>query len=222
MYTDEELTEAVSKATSYSGTLRMLGRKVSGSAHKALKKRIESQEISVQHFVHTTARQTASNKKEWQEILVKDESLTHRRSGKMLTRALVESGEKHECKGCELKDEWMGKPIKLEVDHIDGSWQNNLKENLRFLCPNCHSQTDTFFKKKKSYYCSCGKKKYKTSDNCISCSSKRPKMLQRKVERPDKGTLAEEIETESWCALGRKYGVSDNAVRKWARSYGLL
>lgn len=50
-------------------------------------------------------------------------------------------GEKCSCCGIE---EWNGKPINLEVNHIDGSAYNNVIENLELLCPNCHSQTDTF------------------------------------------------------------------------------
>lgn len=40
--------------------------------------------------------------------------------------------------------EWNGKPITLEVNHIDGQAYNNVLDNLELLCPNCHSQTDTF------------------------------------------------------------------------------
>jgi hypothetical protein len=152
MYSDDELTDAVRKSTSFSGTLRNLGRKVSGSAHKALKNRIEKSNIDISHFLNTSSEVVCKKRLDWSEILVKDESLGYRRGGKMLTRALIESGAKHECAKCGLKNEWMGEPIKLEVDHLDGSFQNNLKDNLRFLCPNCHSQTDTFFKKKESYY----------------------------------------------------------------------
>lgn len=47
------------------------------------------------------------------------------------------------CKVCGL-DSWMGKPINLEVDHIDGDPYNNTPENLRLICPNCHSQTHSF------------------------------------------------------------------------------
>lgn len=41
-------------------------------------------------------------------------------------------------------NEWNGLPITLEVDHIDGDYSNNNEKNLRAICPNCHSQTDTY------------------------------------------------------------------------------
>lgn len=40
--------------------------------------------------------------------------------------------------------EWLGKPITLHVDHVDGNSDNNVLSNVRFLCPNCHSQTETY------------------------------------------------------------------------------
>lgn len=47
------------------------------------------------------------------------------------------------CLHCGIS-EWQGKPLTLELDHIDGNNQNNGRENLRILCPNCHSQTPTW------------------------------------------------------------------------------
>ena len=52
------------------------------------------------------------------------------------------------CLLCGIKD-WNDKPIKLELDHVDGNHQNNTEENLRYICPNCHSQTDTYKAKNK-------------------------------------------------------------------------
>lgn len=53
------------------------------------------------------------------------------------------SEQNNKCLFCEIQD-WMGKPIKLHLDHIDGNRTNNKRENLRLLCPNCHSQTETY------------------------------------------------------------------------------
>jgi 5-methylcytosine-specific restriction endonuclease McrA len=56
-------------------------------------------------------------------------------------RVMIE--QECKCLHCGLVD-WMGKPITLELDHVDGNNKNNTRENLRYLCPNCHSQTDTW------------------------------------------------------------------------------
>jgi hypothetical protein len=52
------------------------------------------------------------------------------------------------CEVCEILPEWNGMFLSLQVDHIDGNGDNNLPDNLRLICPNCHSQTDTFSGKK--------------------------------------------------------------------------
>jgi len=54
----------------------------------------------------------------------------------------------YKCEICAI-DSWQNKPIVLECDHIDGSHLNNKPENLRLVCPNCHSQTDTYRNKNK-------------------------------------------------------------------------
>lgn len=65
-------------------------------------------------------------------------------------RLLKERGEI--CEECELT-EWRGKPLSFEVDHIDGNNQNNNPDNLKILCPNCHSQTPTWKRGKKAQIC---------------------------------------------------------------------
>ena len=59
-------------------------------------------------------------------------------------RLIKEGFLKEECSSCHLGPEWNGKKLSLQLDHKDGNRKNNLLSNLRILCPNCHSQTDTF------------------------------------------------------------------------------
>lgn len=77
------------------------------------------------------------------EILVRRDPELHRAKSVTLRRALSEVGVEERCVECGLGAEWRGRPIQLEVDHIDGDCYNNTKQNLRYLCPNCHSQCET-------------------------------------------------------------------------------
>lgn len=93
--------------------------------------------------------------------LKKKEALERYENGKYkhlangaLKKILITSGRKYVCEECNL-DEWRGKKLTLQLEHIDGDSFNNSTENLKFLCPNCHSITDTYCGKNKNT----GKKK---------------------------------------------------------------
>ncbi len=58
-------------------------------------------------------------------------------------KSILFEDRERKCQVCGIS-EWNGKSIVLEIDHIDGNYENNKPENLRFICPNCHSQTDTY------------------------------------------------------------------------------
>lgn len=77
--------------------------------------------------------------------------------------------------------------------------------------------------KEKKYICAkCGgKKKTKNSILCVKCAAIENNKKQRRVERPEKDVLEKEVKENSFLSLGRKYGVSDNAIRKWCRAYGI-
>jgi hypothetical protein len=64
-------------------------------------------------------------------------------SNKLRIRLIKEGIKEHMCECCGLR-EWNDRPIPLEVNHIDGVRTNHLLENLELICPNCHSQTETF------------------------------------------------------------------------------
>lgn len=191
-----------------------------------------------------------------------------------------------ECYWCGIS-EWIKGPITLELDHIDGDHQNNELNNLRFLCPNCHSQTPTFrgkgintgkqkvsddelieslsqtdnirqaliqmglsprggnysraaklmakvskqeqarpesnypdlpiVKQPKIYYCECSKVIRKDSKSCVECSIKN-----RKTKKPSLQQLVQDLEElKSYVQVGKKYEVSDNAVRRWVKNYNI-
>lgn len=65
-------------------------------------------------------------------------------TGCVKKRILKEQLLPYHCDICKLQETWMKKLLVLELDHINGNSRDNRIENLRFLCPNCHSQTDTF------------------------------------------------------------------------------
>lgn len=144
-YTKEILEETVKQSCSYADVLRHLGIKIAGGNYAHIKRQIQKFGIDTSHFqdrlhnFRNAAREKAfASRKSCDEVF--NLSPEYRLKGKMLTRALIESGVKYNCVKCGIGKEYNGLPITLEVDHIDENWRNNKKENLQFLCPNCHSQ----------------------------------------------------------------------------------
>lgn len=138
-HTRERLLEAVAKSKSMTGVLKRLGVKHSMYGH--IRRRIEHFGIDVSHFTHQPSK-SSNTKKSWRQIL-KSGHTGYRRSAHQLRRALIESGVPCTCK-CGLKNKWRGHRLVLRIDHVNGDWSDNRRSNLRFMCPNCHSQTDTF------------------------------------------------------------------------------
>lgn len=151
-YTDEELIAAVKSSYSIMEVLRKLGIKPAGGSHTHMSKRIALLNLSKEHFckVSTNKGKPALNRLSADNILVRMPLNSPRQKAYLLNRALNDTGVPYQCSGdgCDVSGRWLNKSIKLHVDHIDGDYLNNEIENLRFLCPNCHSQTDTYCKKK--------------------------------------------------------------------------
>lgn len=141
-YTKEILAKAVSKSVSIQDVARQLiGKPVGGNQHQHLRRMILKYGVDTSHFLGRAHNrgQISNKRKSPAEVFI----VGMRQKSHLLRRALIESGIQYNCFIC-LIDKWLGKDINLEIDHINGDSSNNSLENLRFLCPNCHSQTETF------------------------------------------------------------------------------
>lgn len=146
-YTKEILTEAVVNSTSVAGVLRYLGlRNTGGGGHSHISSRIRKFGIDTSHFTGQkwSKGKTFSKRRKTPDEIFIDRSQEGIKSGTyLLRRALLEIGVPHQCNSCGISPEWNGKPLTLEINHIDGNCYNSVRENLEFLCPNCHSQKTT-------------------------------------------------------------------------------
>jgi len=144
-----------------------------------------------------------------------------------------------------IAEEFLGRMLFEDevVHHLDGDRSNNRKENLLVLSRAMHTKLHNWLDNggvfKETEYVkrvNSGKSKGVRTPNSFCkicektlqakekfyCSNKCRGLDFRKVERPSKSQLKQDMDNISWLAMGRKYGVSDNAVRKWAKTYGLL
>lgn len=142
-YTREQLSEAVAESRSVRQVIIRLGLNESGSMYSSLKKAIKEWDIDNSHFCGKAHLKGGipSNATPLEEILRKN--TTYRSS--TLKRRLIKAGKlEDECSVCGLGPIWEGRELTLELDHINGDRFDNRLENLRVICPNCHSQTPTF------------------------------------------------------------------------------
>ena len=221
-YSKDALNEIVKNSFSYVEVTRKLGFTThpSSATVKNVKNRIEYYNISVEHFKHLA-----------KTVRTPENIFINNSSAKQATvRKFFKKGEykPYVCSICGLLPIWNDEPLTLILDHIDGNSKNCQLSNLRWVCPNCNQQLDTTGYKEMrakmrpkvithNYCLNCGKTIDKNATRCVTCSH----ILERKVERPSKENLEKEIYEYTFVELGKKYGISDNAIRKWCKAYNL-
>lgn len=143
---DYEFVDLVLSSDSYSEALRRMDLvSAGGTASKLLKRRITEIGILTDHFgiKYTVNKHTH----ELDDVLVKDSSYAN--TARLKKRLVRDGIMQYICEGCGNEGVWNNQPLTLQLDHINGHNDDHRRENLRFLCPNCHSQTSTYSGKNK-------------------------------------------------------------------------
>ncbi len=149
-WTDTEFLDIVKNSFSIREVFTKMGVVPAGGNYKTFYSRVERLGASIDHFTgqaHLKGKSHDWNAKiPMEKILVQNSTYS---TTSYLKKRLVKEGYlKNNCAGCGIFD-WLGKPLSLHLDHIDGDNTNNLIDNLRLLCPNCHSLTPTYCGKNK-------------------------------------------------------------------------
>lgn len=144
-YSQAILESAVCNSKSVLEVLRFLELPLTTSNHRHINSRIKHFNINTSHFMgRSNNRKKEFTKITDTEVLVYNRCNGVREKVFRLKRAMINAGIKEQCNCCSINSIWNNKDLTLQIDHINGDSLDNRKENLRFLCPNCHSQTENF------------------------------------------------------------------------------
>lgn len=137
---DDDFKRLITQATSVKNFLETCGfSRNSGTMGNIVRDRINSLGLDVSHF---QKRGKGLPRYSLEEILVEKSPYTN--IGRLKLRLVSEGCLEYECAECKNPGIHNGKKLNLQLDHKNGVSNDHRLENLRFLCPNCHSQTSTF------------------------------------------------------------------------------
>lgn len=219
---EEQFRTIVAESFTQIDVVRKLGYQNAVANLNTVKRRIKELGLDTSHFT-LKYRRPAVVARPLEELLVENSSYSRRN----LKIRLIKTGMLElVCQLCGGGPTWNGAPLSLQIDHINGVHNDNRLENLRLLCPNCHSQTESFSGKKNRKPDSQNAKRRARA--AIYASSKcrgeptwrnQPRPGARKVVWPTKDELSQLVWKIPTMKISKQFGVSDKAVEKWCKRY---
>lgn len=153
-YTQTELQKLLDESNGYSDLLRKIGMNPKGGNPETLKRIIKEYGLDESKLninrskLYSKCAYDTHKKNSYSLEDILNGKHPNYQSSKLLQRLVDEGYKENKCECCGIT-EWCNKQITFHLHHKDGNHNNNKLKNLEVLCPNCHSQTDTFAGKKR-------------------------------------------------------------------------
>lgn len=226
-----ELKTVITESNSFKAVLVHFKLRPSPGNRYTLHKRLKEDRIDIsslylkQKLVRNQWAKAVNSKATPIENMLVENSSTSR--DHLKKRLLSSKMLENKCAKCGLGTEWNGERLSIQIDHINGINNDNRLENLRMLCPNCHSQTETFGRKNKkvTYKCdTCGEeRKWKYGKLCKSCHVKKLVAI-RQNNRPQFSDIDEVFNYVckfGYESAGRKYNMTGTGIKQRLKRAGL-
>jgi 5-methylcytosine-specific restriction endonuclease McrA len=213
----DELQKILDSSNTYGEVLEFFKMSQSCGNYKTLNQVIKEYDLSLskineQRIIKASnhTKTNSFNKRNDEDIFCKNSTYLSRGG---IKKRLLLKGFDYECAECKINDIYNDKPISLQLDHINGINDDNRLNNLRFLCPNCHSQTETFSGKrhKKTNYCECGNIISNKANFCFICRPTKP----TKIDWPSVEEMSKLVWEKPATHLSKDLGISDVAIKKF-------
>lgn len=216
---EQELRKIIAESTSMRQVLYKMNATVAGCQSKLFKRIIKELNIDISHF-----KGEYKLGEKFKTEIPPEKTFVNGKffNGRDLTKKIIKYNlKKYKCEKCGNTGTWMGEPIVLQLDHIDGKNTNNCLENLRFMCPNCHSQTSTYSgrRHRKINLCpDCGNQCHKKSKKCRKCASRtsiEKKRNFKKVIWPELEIIRKAVFEKPLSILSKEWSCSDVGLKKY-------